>query len=206
MAKILNIPGVRKFSEVSALNVIAAATAGSPGKIRIMNQIAKTANSLMLAASIFGALSLLCIAQEQSVKEPAAASAQTEMVKKSVDAPKKRSAAKKKVVKKRKAAPPEPASEYKFQTQDAQPAYTFDKKGDPIAKKAAIAQKGSKKSGKITAGGAKLHAGQPLPKLNNAGKDAQENSAVRYVCPMGEYEGDKPGKCPKCGMTLVEKK
>ncbi len=27
-----------------------------------------------------------------------------------------------------------------------------------------------------------------------------------YVCPMGDYEGDKPGKCPKCGMELVEKK
>jgi len=27
-----------------------------------------------------------------------------------------------------------------------------------------------------------------------------------YVCPMGEYEGNKPGKCPKCGMDLVEKK
>ena len=30
--------------------------------------------------------------------------------------------------------------------------------------------------------------------------------AKKYVCPMGEYEGDKPGKCPKCGMNLVEKK
>jgi Cu+-exporting ATPase len=27
-----------------------------------------------------------------------------------------------------------------------------------------------------------------------------------YVCPMGDYQGDKPGKCPKCGMTLEEKK
>lgn len=27
-----------------------------------------------------------------------------------------------------------------------------------------------------------------------------------YVCPMGEYQGSKPGKCPKCGMDLVEKK
>ncbi|MFA5858862.1 MAG: heavy metal-binding domain-containing protein [Elusimicrobiota bacterium] len=23
-----------------------------------------------------------------------------------------------------------------------------------------------------------------------------------YICPMGEYEGNKPGKCPKCGMKL----
>ncbi|MHB0995254.1 MAG: heavy metal-binding domain-containing protein [Elusimicrobiales bacterium] len=27
-----------------------------------------------------------------------------------------------------------------------------------------------------------------------------------YVCPMGDYEGAKPGKCPKCGMKLEEKK
>ena len=30
--------------------------------------------------------------------------------------------------------------------------------------------------------------------------------AKKYVCAMGDYEGDKPGKCPKCGMTLEEKK
>lgn len=34
----------------------------------------------------------------------------------------------------------------------------------------------------------------------------QEPQAKIYVCPMGDYQGDKPGKCPKCGMTLVEKK
>ncbi len=27
-----------------------------------------------------------------------------------------------------------------------------------------------------------------------------------FVCPMGDYQGDKPGKCPKCGMNLVGKK
>ncbi len=27
-----------------------------------------------------------------------------------------------------------------------------------------------------------------------------------YVCPMGDYQGNKPGKCPKCGMNLAEKK
>lgn len=26
-----------------------------------------------------------------------------------------------------------------------------------------------------------------------------------YVCPMGCAQSDKPGKCPKCGMNLVEK-
>lgn len=27
-----------------------------------------------------------------------------------------------------------------------------------------------------------------------------------YACPMGEYQSSRPGKCPKCGMDLVEKK
>lgn len=26
--------------------------------------------------------------------------------------------------------------------------------------------------------------------------------SYKYICPMGEYTGDKPGKCPKCGMEL----
>ncbi len=38
------------------------------------------------------------------------------------------------------------------------------------------------------------------------GKPAGKRVLKTYVCPMGEYEGDKPGKCPKCGMNLVEKK
>lgn len=29
---------------------------------------------------------------------------------------------------------------------------------------------------------------------------------VKYVCPMGCAQSDKPGKCPKCGMPMVEKK
>jgi rubrerythrin len=35
-------------------------------------------------------------------------------------------------------------------------------------------------------------------------KDAKET----WVCPMGHYSGPKTsdGKCPKCGMGLVEKK
>ena len=27
-----------------------------------------------------------------------------------------------------------------------------------------------------------------------------------WVCPMGDYSSDKPGKCPNCGVDLVEKK
>ena len=36
----------------------------------------------------------------------------------------------------------------------------------------------------------------------------QPADAKKYVCPMGcaGSESDKPGKCPKCGMKLEEKK
>jgi hypothetical protein len=34
-----------------------------------------------------------------------------------------------------------------------------------------------------------------------------QKSVVQYTCPMHpEVVQDKPGKCPKCGMDLVEKK
>lgn len=40
---------------------------------------------------------------------------------------------------------------------------------------------------------------------NSAGKGSK--ITARYVCPMGDFPGsDKPGKCPKCGMNLVENK
>jgi hypothetical protein len=52
---------------------------------------------------------------------------------------------------------------------------------------------------KIQAASVKEHgAAAPARTAARAGK--------RYVCPMGDYEGDKPGKCPKCGMQLKEKK
>lgn len=34
----------------------------------------------------------------------------------------------------------------------------------------------------------------------------QATHAKAYICPMDGYQSDKPGKCPKCGMDLVEKK
>jgi len=30
-------------------------------------------------------------------------------------------------------------------------------------------------------------------------------AAKTYVCPMDGTTSDKPGKCPKCGMDLIEK-
>ncbi len=39
-----------------------------------------------------------------------------------------------------------------------------------------------------------------------AAKKRQAAQGKIYVCPMGDYQGSKPGKCPKCGMTLIEKK
>ncbi|MDR3706062.1 MAG: heavy metal-binding domain-containing protein [Paludibacteraceae bacterium] len=38
-------------------------------------------------------------------------------------------------------------------------------------------------------------------------KTSETKTAVIYTCPMHpEVQSDKPGKCPKCGMDLVEKK
>lgn len=45
-------------------------------------------------------------------------------------------------------------------------------------------------------------------KKADAKPEAATNAkAVIYTCPMHpEVQSDKPGSCPKCGMTLVEKK
>lgn len=44
---------------------------------------------------------------------------------------------------------------------------------------------------------------------NSAFKDELEkiaNEAMAYRCPKCGYEGNKPGKCPKCDAMMVKKK
>jgi acylphosphatase len=49
---------------------------------------------------------------------------------------------------------------------------------------------------KIQEAAAKMHAKTgPTDKVSK-----------KYFCPMDGYQSDKPGKCPKCGMTLKERK
>ena len=46
------------------------------------------------------------------------------------------------------------------------------------------------------------HGGQTKDKDNSLGYDGD-----MYTCPMHpEIKKDKPGTCPKCGMTLVKSK
>lgn len=66
----------------------------------------------------------------------------------------------------------------------AQPALQPDAFDAPAPTAVAEAQK---------AAGESVHAGH-------------ETGAVIYTCPMHpEVTSDKPGNCPKCGMTLVKK-
>lgn len=45
-------------------------------------------------------------------------------------------------------------------------------------------------------------------KAKKAKKAVKKETQAAWVCPMGDYSGPKTadGKCPKCGMDLVEKK
>jgi hypothetical protein len=45
-------------------------------------------------------------------------------------------------------------------------------------------------------------------KAKKAKKAAKKEAKAIWVCPMGDYSGPKTadGKCPKCGMDLVEQK
>jgi hypothetical protein len=55
-----------------------------------------------------------------------------------------------------------------------------------------------------------LLLGAALPALTGcktAGPAAASSQAMKYTCPMHpEIVQDAPGNCPKCGMTLVEKR
>jgi ssDNA-binding Zn-finger/Zn-ribbon topoisomerase 1 len=43
--------------------------------------------------------------------------------------------------------------------------------------------------------------------ISDTTKKVKPVAKVQYTCTMHpEVVSDKPGKCPKCGMTLVEKK
>ena len=42
---------------------------------------------------------------------------------------------------------------------------------------------------------------------NKSANDSKKDQAVIYTCPMHpDVKSDKPGKCPQCGMDLIEKK
>jgi hypothetical protein len=45
----------------------------------------------------------------------------------------------------------------------------------------------------------------PPAKPKTAKKKAVKAKYI-WVCPMGDFTGDKPGKCPHCGMDLVRQK
>ena len=45
----------------------------------------------------------------------------------------------------------------------------------------------------------------PAKEMKKTYRKVAEKPAI-YVCPMGCATSDKPGKCPKCGMEMKEKK
>jgi hypothetical protein len=157
-----------------------------------MKTRARTIISLLCASFLFAAFCPLSQAGARQAKSESPEAPETAPVK-------KKTPPKKKKPKKVKAE-----SEYKFTATDATPSYRFDKNGDPILKrgKYAKAAKSENKKSRAPENG-KAASQSAIPRMKAAVK---AGAAARYVCPMGDYEGDKPGQCPKCGMTLVEKK
>ena len=42
--------------------------------------------------------------------------------------------------------------------------------------------------------------------MSNQGDEDKSSKKIQYTCSMHpEVVSDQPGKCPKCGMTLVDK-
>ena len=50
-------------------------------------------------------------------------------------------------------------------------------------------------------------AAMPVATPGRKAKKKMKKKAMKtvWVCPMGDYTGDKPGKCPNCQMDLVKK-
>jgi hypothetical protein len=43
------------------------------------------------------------------------------------------------------------------------------------------------------------------PAMKSKKKTKKQAMKTVWVCPMNDYTGDKPGKCPNCQMDLVKK-
>jgi rubrerythrin len=43
------------------------------------------------------------------------------------------------------------------------------------------------------------------PVMKSKKKMRKKAMKTVWVCPMGDYTGDQPGKCPNCQMDLVKK-
>lgn len=65
----------------------------------------------------------------------------------------------------------------------------------------------SKNAGTVKAMQAKYAGGGHKCGMEHGGKkEAGSKADGKYACPMNCAESDKPGKCPKCGMEMKEKK
>lgn len=53
---------------------------------------------------------------------------------------------------------------------------------------------------------AKKHGGKGCANCGGHGKKKAAKASKKYACPMNCATSDKPGKCPKCGMPMEEKK